>query len=80
MPFARARSCESGFGSEHPPGTGVYHEGSDPETRGAEPDLTHHLLLELQPRVAARYERRPERDDGRAVDVVVHHGLGERLY
>ena len=81
MPFALARSWESGFGSEASTRLrpGVHHQGGDSEAGGAEPDLAYHLLAQLEPGLAAGDERRRERDDGRAVDVVVHDGLGERL-
>ena len=82
MPLALARSWESGFGSEadHPLGPGVHHQGGDAVAGGAEPDLAHHLLGERKPWLAAGHERRGERDHGRAVHVIVHHGLGEGLY
>src|SRR5215217_123359 len=65
---------------EHPLGPGVHHEGGDTEARGAQPDLAYHLLAQLQPGLAAGDQRRGERDYSRAVDVVVHNGLGEPLY
>src|SRR5215210_5556295 len=65
---------------EHPLGPGVHHEGGDPEARGAQPDLAYYLLTQSQPGLAAGDQRRGEGDYGRAVDVVVHDGLGEPLY
>ena len=61
-------------------GLGIDKQGGDPEPGGAEPDLTHHLILEGQARVAAGHEHSSERHHGCAVDVVVHHGLVEGLY
>jgi hypothetical protein len=58
----------------------VHHEGGDPVPRCSEPDLADRLVLQRKPRVSAGHDRRRERNHSRAVYVVVHHRLGQRLY
>src|SRR5919202_6483104 len=67
-------------GAEHLLRPRVHHEGGYPEPGGPEPDLPDNLILQPQAGMPAGHQRRAERDDGRAVDVVVHNGLGQGLY
>ena len=79
IPFA-SRASGDWSGEPSTLGPGVDHQGGDTVASGAEPDLSYYLLLQGESRVAAGNERGGERDNGRAVDVIVHHGLGKRLY
>src|ERR671921_505744 len=66
--------------AEHPLRPGLHHQVGDTVAGRAETDLADHRILQPQSGVAAGHERRGERDDGGAVDIVVHDGLGERPY